>query len=93
MIYFGEDMHSISEKLFATIIGIVAFIAVAIATLLLWELLGFYTGVIAMCGTAPEWWTFIFFLLGIMIPVSAIWSGRRACKWYLKGCAVKSNLP
>ncbi|MDT7604919.1 MAG: hypothetical protein QOF61_2916 [Acidobacteriota bacterium] len=86
-------MNSVAEKIFAVLIGVMAATAVAFVTLLLWELLGAYTGVLAMCATAPEWWTFIYFMLGIAILVFAIRSGCRAGKWYLKGCAAKSDLP
>ncbi len=77
----------------ATVIGFMAAVIAAGAALGLWTLLGAFTGVLGMCSTAPGWWEFIYLLLGIAAPIFAVWFGCRAGKWYLDGCAARSDLP
>ena len=64
----------------AAVCGLAGFLGAFVA----WYLLGFVTGVIAMCAWAPEWWVPIYFALAIAVPVVAVWIAIRARRSYLQ---------
>lgn len=66
--------------LVAVIATMLGFIGLGIAYILL----GLVTGVIAMCGWAPEWWAVIYFALAFTLPVLAVIIGVRARRAYLR---------
>ena len=47
-------------------------------------LLGFFTGVVAMCSWAPEWWIHAYFALAVIVPVCGIWLAVKARRSYLQ---------
>ena len=55
----SSDAKRALGQLFALLIGIVAFCASSFAYLLL----GLFTGVIASCPAAPEWWSRTYLVL------------------------------
>jgi hypothetical protein len=45
--------------------------------------LGMATGVVAMCGWAPEWWAHAYFFLAVVVPAVGVWAGVAARRSYL----------
>ena len=61
-------------------LGVVVFLAVISFASVSYVQLGAMTGVLAICTTAPEWWASTYFLMGLSVPIVAIWAGIHVAK-------------
>ena len=53
------------------LIALVGAIAGLVGAYLAYILLGFFTGVVAMCSWAPTWWVHVYFALSVLVAVGA----------------------
>lgn len=65
-----------ARRVTALFIGIVGGAAVFCAALVPYGILGIMTGQIAMCGWGPEWWTYVYLSLSLVVFAIAGISGR-----------------
>jgi hypothetical protein len=62
------------------VLGVAVFLATLSVGGVGWAKLGALTGVLAMCATAPWWWASMYFLMGLSLPIVAVWLGFCAAK-------------
>jgi TctA family transporter len=68
----------------ALAVFVVSFVVAGFVAYQLMLLLGQFTGVVAICCTAPEWWSRIYFLL---VPIVTAGAALAASCW----CSLKAN--
>ena len=66
------------------LIALVGAIAGLVGAYLAYILLGFFTGVVAMCSWAPTWWVHVYFALSVLVPIGAAWVAIRWRRAYLR---------
>jgi xanthosine utilization system XapX-like protein len=66
-------------------VALVGAICGLLGTYVAYLLLGFFTGVVAMCATAPEWWMHLYFPLAFaVIPAGSAWVAIAWRRAYLR---------
>ena len=69
-----------SGRISRVAVGAAVFLAVISFGYAAYLMLGVVTGVLAICAWAPEWWAFTYLLLGLSLPIFAVWAGIRVAK-------------
>lgn len=68
----------------ACALALFAGIAALYAALMVWGIVGIFTGVIGICSGAPHWWSVAFMWLTLLAIIPGFQVGRGTYRWFIE---------